>query len=116
MVNVASRLGLVPETDVAIYSAAKSAVITFTKAMALRYAKEGIRINAICPGPIDTPLLLKVFEGNAKEMHQYAGETTPVGRVGTPEEVANVIHFLVSDEASFVTGGIWTVDGGQSLT
>ena len=116
IVNVSSRLGIVPETDVAIYSAAKSAVITFTKAIALRYAGDNVRINAVCPGPIDTPLLLKVFEGDTKQMHDYAGETTPLKRVGKPEEVAHVISFLVSEKASFVTGSIWTVDGGQSLT
>lgn len=116
MVNISSRLGLVPETDVSIYSAAKSAVITFTKAMALRYGKDGVRINCVCPGATDTPLLLKVFEGDAKEMQEYIAEKAPLGRIGKPEEVANVVSFLVSDDASYVTGGVWTVDGGLALT
>lgn len=104
-----------------IYSAAKFGVIGFVKAMAGRYAHEKIRVNAVCPGPIDTPML-RVFVArpdqqstagvNKEELVQKRGGQTPMGRPGTPEEVANAALFLLSDEASFVTGVALPVDGG----
>lgn len=114
IVNISSGLGLAPEDDVAIYSAAKAAVINFTKAIALNYSKNGVRINCICPGPVKTPLLRNLFTSD-KEMEKY-GARIPLGRLGKPEKIANIVAFLVSDEASFVTGAVWTVDGGSSLT
>lgn len=105
IVNISSQLGLVPEPYFAIYCASKAAVIMFTKATAVKYAADGLRINCVCPGPTNTTFLRKPFPI----------EKVPMSRLGKPEEVANVVLFLVSCESSFVTGGIYTVDGGSSL-
>ena len=105
IINIASQLGLVPEPYFAVYCASKAAVIMFTKAVAVKYAEEGLRINCVCPGPTDTSFLRKPFPV----------EKIPMRRLGTPEEVAKVVLFLASGESSYVTGGIYTVDGGSSL-
>ena len=86
----------------------------FTKATALNYSKNGVRINCICPGPIDTPLLHQAFP-DEKELAEYLARN-PMGRAGTSDEVANTALFLASQDSSYVTGGIYTVDGGESLT
>ncbi len=90
------------------YSASKAAVIQFTHLMAKNYGEEGIRVNCICPGIIDTAIL------GDRDRKEY-GKRVPLGYVGTPEEVASVVAFLASDEASYVTGAILTIDGGASL-
>lgn len=91
------------------YSASKAAVIQFTRQMALNYAKDAmVRVNCICPGIIDTPIL-----GN-RDRKTYA-ERVPLGYVGNPEDVAKVVRFLASDEASYITGVVLPVDGGVSL-
>jgi NAD(P)-dependent dehydrogenase (short-subunit alcohol dehydrogenase family) len=113
IVNISSALGLVPEKESPIYCASKAAVIMFTKATALQYAKQGVRINAVCPGPIDTPMLRRGFP-NEKDMADYLAKN-PISRVGTPEEVASLVLFIASDENSFMTGGAYPVDGGESL-
>jgi len=105
IINIASQLGLVPEPNLGVYSASKAAVIMFTKAMAVRYAADGVRINCVCPGPIGTHFLRKDF----------SVAKIPVGRLGTPEEVANIVFFLASDKCSYVTGAAYTVDGASSL-
>ena len=112
IINISSGLGIVPEPESPVYCATKAAIIMLTKAMAQQYAKDGIRVNTVLPGPIDTPLLRNAF-ASEKELNNYA-RLNPMRRIGKPEEVANVVKFLASDEASYVTGALYSVDGGES--
>lgn len=114
IVNVASELGLVGAANIAAYCAAKGGVIQLTRAMAIDHAAENIRINCVCPGPINTPLLARIIEGSAdaETERQITVEKTLLGRLGEPEEIANVILFLASAESSFMTGSVVVVDGG----
>lgn len=113
IINISSTLGIVPEKESAIYCASKSAVIMFSKAIALQFPEKGLRVNSICPGPIDTPLLHHAFP-EKKEYDEYL-ETNPMKRAGTPEEVAGLALFLASADARYITGGVYTIDGGESL-
>ncbi len=79
--------------------------------MAIDHAREGIRVNAICPGPVDTPLLTD-FRDDASEELKAIAEATPMGRIGTPDEIAGAITFLASDDATFITGSALLADGG----
>ncbi len=108
IVNCASILGVFGQSQTAAYTAAKGGVVNMTRALALEYAAQGIRVNAIGPGYIDTPLLDALDD----EMKQFLVSMHPLGRLGRAEEVANAFLFLVSDEASFVTGAHLMVDGG----
>lgn len=112
IINISSTIGLVPEPSSPAYCASKAGIIMFTKCLAHQYAKEGVRANAICPGPIDTPLLRNSF--SSEEGMKKSQKANPMGRWGKPEEVANVALFLASDEASFITGAEYPVDGGVS--
>ncbi|HEU4710295.1 MAG TPA: glucose 1-dehydrogenase [Pyrinomonadaceae bacterium] len=114
IVNVASELGLVGGAEIAAYCASKGGVIQLTKAMAIDHAVEGIRINCICPGPINTPLLDRIIANSANSgtERQITVEKTLLKRLGEPDEIANVILFLASDESSFMTGSSVVVDGG----
>ena len=116
IVNVASIYGTVGGNGNAIaYHASKGALRLMTKSAALRYAKEGIRVNSIHPGFIDTPMVgpfLAPEGGRPSPMLEYILAHTPMGRVGRPEEVAGAIAFLASDEASYMTGSELYVDGG----
>jgi len=94
------------------YPASKGAVLQLTRDMGIRLAKEGIRVNAVCPGFVYTTLTENVT--NDPEVHEMMRDLHPLGRMGQPEEVANVIVFLASDEASFVVGAAWAVDGGYT--
>jgi NAD(P)-dependent dehydrogenase (short-subunit alcohol dehydrogenase family) len=93
------------------YAPSKHGVIGLTKTAALEYAKSGIRINAICPGEIDTPMQENYLK-DSPELLAKEIESEPVGRFGQPEEIANAVIWLCSDEASFVTGHAMAVDGG----
>ena len=114
ILNTASQLGTVGVEASAIYPATKGAVIQLTRCLALDHAADGIRVNCICPGPIDTPMARgAVLEG----VDPTAGlqrwiDGVPFGRLGTPEEMADVAAFLCSDEASFITGAAVLADGG----
>jgi NAD(P)-dependent dehydrogenase (short-subunit alcohol dehydrogenase family) len=107
IVNMGSILGLVGQTNSHAYSAAKAAVVNYTRSQALTYAQQGIRINSVSPGYIKTPLLEKLPKDVADEMIAKQ----PTGRLGNPGEVANAVAFLVSDKASFITGASLSVDG-----
>ena len=113
IVNISSISGIVGQDNVnAGYNASKGAVRIFTKAAAVQYAKENIRVNSIHPGPIATPM---TAEGRADpERVALTAERTPLGRYGEPEAVANAVLFLASDEASYVTGSEIVVDGGYT--
>jgi NAD(P)-dependent dehydrogenase (short-subunit alcohol dehydrogenase family) len=113
ILNISSGLALVAEPESPAYCVSKAGVVMLTKCLALEMAKQGVRVNAILPGPIDTPLLRNAFPSK-KEFKEYLA-ANPLGRAGVAEEVANVALFLASDEASYVTGGMYTVDGGESL-
>lgn len=110
IVNMASLSGIVAESGCYAYVASKHGIMGLTKTAAFDYAKAGIRINAVCPGPIDTPGLREAPE----EFRQKLRETTPVGRLGTPEEVAGAVMWLCSDSAGFVAGTGIVMDGGIS--
>lgn len=112
IVNVASTVGGHDAcAHAAAYVASKGGVTLLTRAMAIDHARQGIRINAICPGPTDTPMLCNAM--NPEQIEAFAN-TYPMGRLGRPEELAAAALFLASDEASFVTGLIMYVDGGQT--
>jgi NAD(P)-dependent dehydrogenase (short-subunit alcohol dehydrogenase family) len=111
IVNVSSTLGLRGSPFAAPYSASKHAVLGLTRTAALEYAAQGIRVNAVCPGAIDTPMMDATFErfpGFRETLTSYV----PMGRMGGPEEVAGAIAWLSCDAASFVTGEALTVEGG----
>jgi len=110
IINMASILGLVGDPDAITYSAAKGGVVNLTRSLGVAYAKEGIRVNAIAPGYIQTPLLTQLDAEKVKAMVN----THPIGRLGQTEEVANVVSFLASDEASFIVGATIPVDGGYT--
>ncbi len=117
IVNVASDWGLKGGKRASAYCASKGALIQLTRAMALDYAIDGLRINAVCPGDIDTPMLASEAEANEIALDEYlaqAAEDSPNGRIGTPEEVAALILFLASDAATHITGAAIPIDGGSS--
>lgn len=117
IVNVASDWGLVGGTGHVAYCACKGAVVNMTRALALDHAKDGIRVNVICPGEIRTPMLASGLEKRGFDVVQgfeQLGSTIPLGRVSEPEEQARCIRFLLSDDASFVTGAVLSVDGGAT--
>lgn len=114
IVNVASELGLVGAPDIAAYCASKGGVVQLTRAMAIDHAIDGIRINCVCPGPVETPLLERIIASapNPEKERRRNIEKTLMKRLGRPEEIANVILFLASPEASYMTGSVVVVDGG----
>ena len=110
----ASKTGLVAQTDSPVYCASKGAIVILAKALALDYAARGIRVNALCPGIIDTPMLRRFADAMPDPAAAWTayGVAQPMGRLGTPEECAAAALWLVSSDASFVTGVALPVDGG----
>jgi len=114
IVNTASGWGMVGGPKAASYCASKGAVVLLTKAMALDHAAQNIRVNCICPGDTDTPMLRSEAKQLGKPEEQFLFESArrPLGRIGKPEEIAQAALFLASDASSFITGTVLVVDGG----
>lgn len=118
IVNTASVAGLGATPNIIAYGASKHAVIGMTKSAALELAGRGIRVNAICPGPIETRMMRSLENqyapGEPEKARAAMAARNPLGRYGEPEEVAGLVAFLSSSEAKYMTGGIYTVDGGMT--
>ncbi len=115
IVNTASVSGLFGDYGAGAYNAAKAGVVNLTRSAAIEYARKKIRINAVCPGMIETPAVLNTFIGqsrNPEKARKDNEECHPIGRMGKPEEIAKVVLFLASDDSSFMTGAALMVDGG----
>ena len=122
IINFGSYDGFIADPGLAAYCATKGAVHALTRAMACDHGPEGIRVNAICPGYIDTPMLQSFFEGegsggsggNIDSLQQAVRDVHPMRTCGTPEDIANLVNWLASDEARYASGQLWVLDGGLS--
>ena len=117
IVNNASCSGLVGDRNAIAYNTSKGAVVLMTKCMALDYARKNIRVNCVCPGEIDTPMFRQEAKSRGMPLEEYRKELSechPIGRLGVPEEVASAVAFLASDEAEFIIGAAFSVDGGYT--
>jgi 3-hydroxybutyrate dehydrogenase len=112
IVNTASAAGLIGLAGRAAYVASKHGVVGLTKTAALEYAKQGIRVNCVCPGYIRTPMVEYVIQHEGPQLEEQMAAREPIGRLGKPEEIAETVVWLCSDAASFVTGHAMAVDGG----
>lgn len=112
-VAIASQVGLVGYPDNVAYCAAKAGVINLMRAMTVDLGPGGIRCNAVCPGPVDTPMLQEGFRQTGEDL-ALAAARVPLGRVGRTDEVAAAVCFLLSEAGSFATGSAWVVDGGYT--
>ena len=120
IINFGSYDGFIADPGLAAYCATKGAVHALTKAMACDHGPEGIRVNAICPGYIDTPMLQSFFEGDGSggggndidTLQQAVRDVHPMRRYGTPDDIANLVNWLASDEARYASGQLWVLDGG----
>lgn len=116
IINFGSYDGFIADPSLAAYCASKGAVHALTRAMACDYGPENIRVNAICPGYIDTPMLQSFFgdSGNIESLKQAVRDIHPIRSYGTPEDVANLVNWLAGDESRYATGQLWVIDGGLS--
>lgn len=122
VINFGSYDGFIADPGLAAYCATKGAVHALTRAMACDYGPEGIRVNAICPGYVDTPMLQSFFEGEGSggdggtidSLQQAVRDVHPMRTYGTPDDMANLVNWLASDEARYAAGQLWVLDGGLS--
>ncbi len=114
IVNFGSYDGFIADPGLAAYCATKGAVHALTRAMACDHGPDGIRVNAVCPGYVDTPMLQSFFgaAGDIESLKNEVRRVHPVRRYGTPEDVANLVNWLAGDEARYATGQLWVLDGG----
>ncbi len=113
IINLASVNSFYAEGNIAAYCASKGGIAQLTRALAMDHSKEGIRVNAICPGWIETPMNAN-FLALGPHIREQAGQMSAMGRIGSPEDIAGAAVFIASDDASFMTGSLMTVDGGFS--
>ena len=122
LINFGSYDGFIADPGLAAYCATKGAVHALTRAMACDHGPEGVRVNAICPGYIDTPMLQSFFTGDGSggggqtidQLQQAVRDVHPMRTYGTPEDIANLVNWLASDEARYASGQLWVLDGGLS--
>ena len=118
IINFGSYDGFIADPNLAAYCATKGAVHALTRAMACDHGPDNIRVNAICPGYVDTPMLKSFFDAKgdaeAASMREEARRVHPLRRYGTPEDMANLVNWLAGDEARYATGQLWVLDGGIS--
>ena len=122
VINFGSYDGYIADPGLAAYCATKGAVHALTRAMACDHGPEGIRVNAICPGYVDTPMLQSFFEGdgsggdggNIESLQQAVRDVHPMRTYGKPDDIANLVNWLASDEARYAAGQLWVIDGGLS--
>ena len=114
IINFGSYDGFIADPHLAAYCATKGAVHALTRAMACDHGPENIRVNAICPGYIDTPMLQSFFgdSGDIETLKGAVRDVHPIGRYGTPDDVANLVNWLAGDEARYASGQLWVLDGG----
>ena len=111
IISISSSAGKVGSPNLAAYSAAKGGIIAFTKALARELAKTGVTVNSVAPGAVNTPMQDRLSE----EFKAHMRSTIPVGRYSEPEEIGETVAFLASDRTSYVTGQVWSVDGGRTM-
>ncbi len=114
IVNVSSVQALATQQNVLAYTVSKHGLVGLTRSMAMDFAKENIRANCICPGTVDTPMLkwAASLDPNPDSVYDACNAMHPLGRIAQPREIAEVVAFLAHESSSFVTGAVWTVDGG----
>jgi meso-butanediol dehydrogenase/(S,S)-butanediol dehydrogenase/diacetyl reductase len=116
VINFGSYDGYIADPGLAAYCATKGAVHALTRAMACDHGPEGIRVNAVCPGYVDTPMLQSFFggSGDIESLKQAVRDVHPLRSYGTPEDIANLVNWLACDEARYASGQLWVIDGGLS--
>jgi len=116
IINFGSYDGFIADPELAAYCASKGAVHALTKAMACDHGPEGIRVNAVCPGYVDTPMLQSFFgtSGDIETLQKAVRDVHPMRNYGTPEDIANLVNWLAGDEARYASGQLWVIDGGLS--
>jgi NAD(P)-dependent dehydrogenase (short-subunit alcohol dehydrogenase family) len=114
IVNVSSVQALASQQNVLAYTVSKHGLLGLTRSMAMDFAKENIRVNAVCPGTVDTPMLkwAASLDPDPRSVYDACNAMHPLGRIAQPREIAEVVAFLAHESSSFVTGAVWTVDGG----